>query len=90
MNQLSVCFYLNHHTSPAQSTTRVSPIAKAPSKTEPRSAQQIGAWFDGRHPIVVIEEKGEVVAFASTSSCRSRPRYAGVAELSQTVWKLTL
>jgi L-amino acid N-acyltransferase YncA len=51
-------------------------------ETEPRSAQQIKAWFDGRHPIVVAEENGEVVAFASTSSYRSRPCYAGIAEFS--------
>ena len=25
-------------------------------ETEPRSAEQIAAWFDGRHPIVVVEE----------------------------------
>lgn len=51
-------------------------------ETEPRSAQQIGAWFDGRHPIVVVEEGREVVAFASTSSYRGRPCYAGIAEFS--------
>ena len=51
-------------------------------ETAPRSAQQIEAWFDGRHPIVVVEEKTEVVAFASTSSYRSRPCYAGIAEFS--------
>jgi hypothetical protein len=46
-------------------------------ETEPRTAEQIAAWFDGRHPIVVVEEGGEVVAFASTSAYRSRPGYAG-------------
>lgn len=51
-------------------------------EAEPRSAQQIAAWFDGRHPIVVVEEGGDVVAFASTSAYRSRPCYAGVAEFS--------
>jgi L-amino acid N-acyltransferase YncA len=51
-------------------------------ETAPRNAQQIEAWFDGRHPIVVVEEKTEVVAFASTSSYRSRPCYAGIAEFS--------
>jgi len=53
-------------------------------ETEPRSAQQIEAWFDGRHPIVVVEEGTEVVAFASTSTSayRSRPCYAGIAEFS--------
>jgi phosphinothricin acetyltransferase len=51
-------------------------------ETEPRSTQQIEAWFDGRHPIVVVEEGSEVIAFASTSAYRSRPCYAGVAEFS--------
>lgn len=51
-------------------------------ETEPRSAQQIEAWFDGRHPIVVVEEGSDIVAFASTSSYRSRPCYAGIAEFS--------
>jgi phosphinothricin acetyltransferase len=51
-------------------------------ETEPRSAQQIEAWFDGRHPIVVVEEGSEVVAFASASAYRSRPCYAGIAEFS--------
>jgi phosphinothricin acetyltransferase len=51
-------------------------------ETEPRSAQQIEAWFDGRHPIVVVEEGQVVVAFASTSSYRARPCYAGIAEFS--------
>jgi phosphinothricin acetyltransferase len=49
-------------------------------ETEPRSVQQIETWFDGRHPIVVVEEGREVVAFASTSSYRARPCYAGIAE----------
>ena len=51
-------------------------------ETEPRSTQQVEAWFDGQHPIVVVEEKGEVVAFASTSFYRSRPCYDGIAEFS--------
>jgi len=51
-------------------------------ETEPRSAQLIEAWFDGRHPIVVVEEGREVVAFASTSSYRARPCYTGIAEFS--------
>lgn len=51
-------------------------------ETEPRSADQIAAWFDGRHPIIVVEEGREVVAFASTSTYRTRPCYAGIAEFS--------
>ena len=51
-------------------------------ETEPRSTEQIAAWFDGRHPIVVVEEGREVVAFASTSAYRARPCYAGIAHFS--------
>ncbi len=51
-------------------------------ETEPRSALQIEAWFDGRHPVVVVEAGREVVAFASTSAYRPRPCYAGIAEFS--------
>jgi L-amino acid N-acyltransferase YncA len=49
-------------------------------ETEPRSAEQIATWFDGRHPIIVVEEGPEIVAFASTSAYRARPCYAGIAE----------
>ena len=51
-------------------------------ETRPRTAQDIAAWFDGIHPIVVVEASGEVVAFASTSTYRSRDCYAGIAEFS--------
>ena len=40
-------------------------------ETEPRSTAQIAAWFDGRHPIIVVEEGREIVAFASTSAYRA-------------------
>jgi phosphinothricin acetyltransferase len=40
------------------------------------------AWFDGVHPIVVVEDEGAVVAFASTSTYRPRECYAGIAEFS--------
>lgn len=51
-------------------------------ETRPRSAEDIRAWFDGRHPIVVVEGAGGVAAFASTSTYRPRECYAGVAEFS--------
>jgi L-amino acid N-acyltransferase YncA len=51
-------------------------------ETEPRSTGQIAAWSDGRHPIIVVEEGREIVAFASTSTYRARPCYAGIAEFS--------
>jgi len=51
-------------------------------ETRPRIAQDIAAWFDGRHPVVVVEQAGQVIAFASTSTYRPRECYAGVAEFS--------
>ncbi len=51
-------------------------------ETRPRSADDVRAWFDGVHPIVVVELEGEVVAFASTSTYRLRECYAGIAEFS--------
>ena len=51
-------------------------------ETRPRTADDVRAWFDGRHPIVVVEDAGGIVAFASTSGYRSRDCYAGIAEFS--------
>jgi phosphinothricin acetyltransferase len=51
-------------------------------ETRPRTAGDIERWFDGRHPIVVVERGGAVVAFASTSTYRPRDCYAGIAEFS--------
>jgi len=51
-------------------------------ETRLRSAEDIAAWFDGVHPVVVVEDAGEVVGFASTSTYRPRECYAGIAEVS--------
>lgn len=51
-------------------------------ETRLRSAEDARAWLDGVHPIVVVEEAGRVVAFASTSTYRPRDCYAGIAEAS--------
>ena len=51
-------------------------------ETRPRSREDVLAWFDGRHPIVVVEGDGGIVAFASTSTYRPRDCYAGIAEFS--------
>ncbi|HLW60272.1 MAG TPA: arsinothricin resistance N-acetyltransferase ArsN1 family A [bacterium] len=51
-------------------------------ETRIRSAEDIGAWFDGVHPIVVVEQDDRVIAFASTSSYRPRECYGGIAEFS--------
>ncbi len=51
-------------------------------ETRPRTADDLRAWFDGRHPVVVVEEAGAVVAFAATSTYRPLECYAGIAEFS--------
>ncbi len=51
-------------------------------ETRLRSADDVRAWFDGRHPIVVVEDDGAVVGFAATSTYRPRECYAGIAEFS--------
>jgi L-amino acid N-acyltransferase YncA len=51
-------------------------------ETRLRSAGDVRAWFDGVHPIVVVEGDGRVVAFASSSTYRPRDCYAGIAEAS--------
>ena len=51
-------------------------------ETRLRTPQEIEQWFDGIHPIVVLETDGQVIAFASTSVYRQRPCYAGIAEFS--------
>jgi L-amino acid N-acyltransferase YncA len=47
-----------------------------------RTTADVRAWFDGVHPIVVVEAEGRVIAFASTSIYRARECYAGIAEFS--------
>jgi phosphinothricin acetyltransferase len=51
-------------------------------ETRPRSAEDVRAWFDAVHPIVVVEESGQILAFAATSTYRPRECYAGIAEFS--------
>ena len=51
-------------------------------ETTPRTAENICAWFDGVHPIVVVEDENQVIAFASTSTYRPRACYDGIAEFS--------
>lgn len=51
-------------------------------ETRLRSVQDIKNWFDGKHPIVVVERNEEVIAWASTSTYRPRDCYAGIAEFS--------
>jgi phosphinothricin acetyltransferase len=52
-------------------------------ETRHRTADDVVRWFDGRHPVVVVEDDaGEVIAFAATSTYRPRDCYAGIAEFS--------
>lgn len=50
-------------------------------ETRLRTDADVRAWFDNpRYPIVVVEDGGRVIAFASTSLYRPRECYAGIAE----------
>jgi len=51
-------------------------------ETRQRTESEIRAWFDGAHPLLVVEEEGAVVAFAATYAYRPRACYAGIAETS--------
>ena len=51
-------------------------------ETRLRTEADVTAWFDGRYPVVVVDGNAGVVAFASTSSYRTRECYAGIAEFS--------
>lgn len=51
-------------------------------ETEPRTSGDILRWLDGIHPVVAVEEDGQLLGFAATFEYRSRPCYAGVAEFS--------
>jgi L-amino acid N-acyltransferase YncA len=51
-------------------------------ETELRTETMVRSWFDGMHPIVVVEQAGEVLAYASTSAYRPRACYARIVEFS--------
>ena len=51
-------------------------------ETEPQSVEDVLGWFDGAHPIVVVEHADEILAFAATSGYRPRACYRGIAEFS--------
>ena len=52
-------------------------------ETRPRTPDDVRAWFaEPRFPVVVVEDGGRVIAFASTSLYRPRDCYAGIAEYS--------
>jgi L-amino acid N-acyltransferase YncA len=51
-------------------------------ETRPRTAEDIAAWLGGRHPVLVVEHSGRVIAFASSSAYSPRACYSGVADFS--------
>jgi phosphinothricin acetyltransferase len=51
-------------------------------ETRERSADDVRRWFDGIHPVIVVEQGADVVAFASSSTYRPRECYRGIAEFS--------
>jgi phosphinothricin acetyltransferase len=51
-------------------------------ETRRRTADDVRGWFTATHPIVVVVEKGKVIAFASMSAYSSRECYSGIAEFS--------
>jgi L-amino acid N-acyltransferase YncA len=51
-------------------------------ETRPRAPHEILPWLEGRYPAVVVEDAGQIVAFASTSMYRPRECYDGIAEFS--------
>jgi L-amino acid N-acyltransferase YncA len=51
-------------------------------EVRPRTGDDVRGWLGGDHPVVVIEDAGEVVAWAAASAYSARACYAGVAEVS--------
>ncbi len=51
-------------------------------ETKLRTAEDIAAWFDSVHPIVVALEDEKIIAFAATSTYRLRECYLGIVEVS--------
>jgi L-amino acid N-acyltransferase YncA len=51
-------------------------------ETRPRSADDVHAWLDGVHAVLVVENDHEIIAFASSFAYSARECYAGIAECS--------
>src|SRR5882762_6942793 len=51
-------------------------------ETRARTLDDVRAWFDGVHPIIVVEAEQQVIAFGATSTYRPRKCYVGIAETS--------
>ena len=55
---------------------------RATFQTEPLTGQDVRPWLDGRGPLLVAEEDGEVVAWASVGDYSDFPPYADVGEFA--------
>jgi phosphinothricin acetyltransferase len=51
-------------------------------ETDAPSEEDVLAWFERPHPIVVVSEADKVFAFAVSAPTSTRPCYAGNAEFS--------
>ena len=51
-------------------------------ETRFRSVEDVHAWFDDVHPVLVVEKDSEIIAFASSFAYSARECYAGIAECS--------
>ncbi len=50
-------------------------------ETRLRTPDDVRSWFeDAAHPVIVVTEGGQVIAYATTSLYRPRECYAGIAE----------
>lgn len=62
------------------------PTTTATFDTQPKSVTERQSWFEAhqtaRHPIMVAEQAGRVVGWASLSQWSPRPAYADTAEIS--------
>lgn len=50
-------------------------------ETQPRTREDVAAWFGTPYPVAVVETNN-VIAFAATSAYRPRACYRGIAEVS--------
>lgn len=51
-------------------------------ETRPRTPEDVLPWFSRPHPVVVVEDATQLVAFANVSVYRPRDCYLGVGEFS--------
>jgi phosphinothricin acetyltransferase len=51
-------------------------------ETEPRSLEEVRARLEDSYPAVVVEDEGEIVAFAWVSAYSPRECYSGVVDFS--------